>query len=227
MNKIVDRRWFAVWTPVLLAGALAVGGCDSEDGHDDEHDHDHDHDHDSEVISTVSLTFTPQGGGDAVVAAFSDPDGDGGMSGSAEPITLVAGTTYDLAITFSNELESPAVDITEEIEEEAEDHQIFITGMGVGGPASADDVAALVNHAYADTESTYGADSVGEDLPVGLANTITAAMAGTGTFSVRLQHLPPLNDAAQKVPGLADRLSAGEALPGDTDVAVEFELTVE
>lgn len=218
------RGTTVLWGP-LLAGFVLMSGCDGSETGDD-HDHDHEH-NDSEVLTTVTLTFTPQDQGDVVVAAFSDPDGDGGVSGSSEPITLVAGTTYDLGIAFTNELEEPAGDITSEIEEEAEEHQIFIAGEGVGGPASSDDSAVLVSHGYADQESSYGADTVGDDLPVGLANIITASTAGTGTLTVRLQHLPELNGTPQKVAGLAERLGMGEALPGDTDAAVEFELTVQ
>ncbi|MCX4245326.1 hypothetical protein [Paraliomyxa miuraensis] len=211
-------------TSLGLAAALALlGGC--EEGH--EHDeHGHEHDHESEVITTVRLTFAPQGGADAVVASFTDPDGDGGMSGSADPIALMAGTTYDLRVEFLNELEDPAEDITAEIEEEAEEHQVLISGTAVEGPATAADPQTPVLHAYADTESRYGANAEGEDLPVGLAHTITARTVGTGTFVVMLRHLPELNGAPQKEADLAAMLAAGEALPGDVDALVEFELTV-
>jgi len=207
---------------LVVAASLFVAGCDG-----DEHEHEHEHEHDSEVITTVTLTFAPEGGGDAIVAAFRDPDGDGGASGTAEPVALVQGETYALSIAFTNELVEPAGDITVEIEDEAEEHQVFVTGTGVRGPAAGDDPAALVTQAYADQESSYGADAVGEDLPVGLLHTITADAAGSGTLSVRLQHLPTLNDAPQKTPGLAEQLADGVALPGDTDAAVEFELTVQ
>lgn len=203
---------------VLLLGGCTPGG--------DGDDHGHDHDHESEVITTVTLTFSPSGGADVVSATFSDPDGAGGMSGQAEPITLQVGTTYALAVAFTNALLDPVEDITAEIEEEAEEHQIFITGTGVAGPAAGDDPNALVMHAYADVESGYG-PNVGDDLPVGLANTVTTVTAGAGTLGVRLQHMPELNDMPQKVAGLAEQLAMGTLLPGDADVAVEFELTVQ
>lgn len=202
-----------------LVGVLALSGCPA-DGDD------HDHDHESEVITTVRLTFTPQGGGTPVVAAFTDPDGDGGMSGSSEPIVLAAGTTYDLAVEFLNELEDPAEDITAEIEEESEEHQIFVLGNAVEGPATPASAGAVLRHDYADAESDYGG-TVGDDLPVGLANTIVARAAGSGRLTVMLRHLPALNDQPQKVAGLAERLAGGEALPGDVDSEVDFEVTVQ
>jgi hypothetical protein len=188
-------------------------------------DDDHDHDHDNEIISRVELTFTPEGGGDALVFAFTDPDGDGGMSGTAERVELVAGTTYELGIRFVNELASPAEDLTVEIEEESEEHMIFVTG-DVMGPASTL-AGALLVHAYADLESDYGGNAVGDDLPVGLASTITASSAGEGELRILLRHLPELNGEAQKSGDLPAMLAAGEDLPGSVDVDVTFDLVVQ
>jgi hypothetical protein len=202
---------------LLSSFGLVLGsGCDADDHDHDHHDETGDHDHETEVISTVELTFTPEGGGDAVVAKFEDPDGDGGVSGTSDPITLAAGTTYSLAIRFLNELEDPAEDITEEIKAEAEEHLVFVDGGG------------LVTHAYADMESDYGDNAVGDDLPVGVANTITTDAAGTdASFRVVLRHLPEFNGAAQKTADLPQAFADGETLPGDVDADVSFELTVE
>ncbi len=230
----------------LLCLPLGLGtGCDSdsegddhgddkcEEGHDHEHgeeEEDHGHSHgecgeETEVITTVTLTFTPASGGSAVTAVFDDPDGNGIMAPVVDDIALTSGETYTLGIELSNALEEPAEDVTAEIEEESEEHQFFIYGSAVNGPASTGG-AALVDHAYADVESDYGPNA-GEDLPVGLTNTITANAAGTGDFSVMLRHLPELNGEAQKVAGLAEDFAAGEALPGDPDVDITFSLTVQ
>lgn len=217
--RSISRTVPSLVSQLGLVGVLALSGC-PDDGDD------HDHDHESEVITTVRLTFTPQGGGAAVVAAFTDPDGDGGMSGSSDPITLAAGTTYALSVEFLNELEDPAEDITAEIEEESEEHQIFVFGTAVEGPATPTNASAVLTHAYDDVESNYGG-TVGDDLPVGLANEIVARAAGTGRLTVMLRHLPELNEQPQKVAGLAERLAGGEALPGDVDSEVEFEVTVQ
>jgi hypothetical protein len=217
MTTCIPRIAFDLFRCFGLAGVLALGGCpDDEPGSDNE----------SEVITTVRLTFTPPGGGEPVVAAFSDPDGDGGMSGASDPIALALGTTYDLDVAFLDELQEPAEDITREVQEEAEEHQVFVTGTAVEGPGSVASPIAPVLHAYGDSESQYGADAVGDDLPVGLAGTITARVAGTGTLAITLRHLPELNGQPQKTADLAERLAAGEPLPGDVDAAVEFELTV-
>lgn len=219
-------------TPLCLALSYTLGGCadpeddDHDDGHDD-HDHDdHDHGNESEVITTVTLTFTPAGGGAPVTASFRDPDGDGSMSGTSDPLTLVAGTEYTLAVSFLDETVNPPEDITEEIEEEAEEHQVFVYGSAVVGPATSNDPSAILLHAYADVESDYGPNA-GADLPVGLANTIGAQAAGMGELRVMLRHLPLLNGNEQKVAGLAESLARGEPLPGDVDADVRFDVTVQ
>ena len=76
-----------------------------------------------------------------------------------------------------------------EIEEEAEEHQVFIHGNAVVGPATAVSLGGIVEHAYADAESTYGDNAVGEDLPVGLANTITTIKPGG--YDSPIGHRPP------------------------------------
>jgi len=193
-------------------------------GHDD-HDHDDDdHDHDNEIISRVVLTFTPQGGGDALEFSFDDPDGDGGVSGVFEEIELIEGSTYDLTLTFENALTDPIEDLTEEIEEEAEDHLILLSGDLIG-PASTPTMG-LLQQAYADLESDYGANAVGEDLPVGLAHTITATASGSGELRVMLRHLPDVNGEPQKVASLPADLAAGQDLPGSVDVDLTFDFVV-
>lgn len=215
---------FALAAPCALF-AVSIPAC--VDGSGEEHGDEHGHEHgETEVISQVELTFRPMGGGAPVTAVFDDPDGEGGMSGTSDTITLTAGETYDLSIRFLNALEDPAENITEEIEEEAEEHQVFVYGDGVMGPASAS-AAALVMHDYLDVESDYGDNAEGDDLPVGLLNQIVADTAGTSELKVMLRHLPEQNGTAQKVADLAQDLADDASLPGDVDADVSFELVVE
>ncbi|MGH1341263.1 MAG: hypothetical protein ACRBN8_06920 [Nannocystales bacterium] len=197
------------------------GDSDESEGHDTEHDHG-----ETELITTVTLTFTSDTA-DTVTAAFSDPDGDGGMSGSSDPVVLAPDTTYALSVEFTNELEQPAEDITEEVREEAEEHQVFIYGSSVTGPASMGD--GLLTHAYTDLESDYTENTVGDDLPVGLVSSITtgAASTETGELEVMLRHLPDVNGNPVKTSDLSAVLAAGDALPGDVDANVHFDVTVQ
>lgn len=156
-----------------------------------------------EVITTVNITLVPQGSGDTVTLSSRDLDGDG----PNPPIVTVSGPivnnrVYDGTIEFLNELESPAEDITEEIEAEAEEHQIFynITG-GVG-------------------TVTYN-DSDSDGNPIGLSFTLTANQTQAilnGTMTVTLRHEPD-KFAAGVSDG--DITNAG----GETDVQVFFDVS--
>lgn len=217
------HRFARITTLVALGLGLGLG-CAADD--EDADDHGHDHNEETEVITTVTLTFTPTAGGDAVTASFRDPDGDGGMSGMSDAIVLAADTEYQLQVSFLDELASPAEDITEEVEGEAEDHQVFVFGTAVEGPGTPANADAILEHAYDDSESTYGTNT-GDDLPVGVANLVTTRGAGAGELDVMLRHLPELNGAPQKVAGLADDLAKGVALPGEVDAMVSFAVTVQ
>ncbi len=170
-----------------------------------------------EVITTATLTFTPTGGGAAVTASFDDPDGPGGAAPVIDPISLPA-ASYTLGVRFLNGLETPPEDITLEVADEANQHQVFFTGTAVNGPAS-DRAGAPLTHAYADRDVN--------DLPVGLQNTITAT-TGTGQLTVTLRHLPPVNGTAVKTAELAGtvKTSGLAAIGGESDAMVSFDVTV-
>ena len=153
-----------------------------------------------EVITTVTTTLV--GGGQTITLTSRDLDGDGP---NAPVITvsgnLTAGTTYTGSTTFLNELESPAEDITVEVEEEGADHQVFYQL-----PSSIGTVT------YTDTDAN--------GRPIGLNFTLVAGTSGsTGTLTVTLRHLP--NKTASGVSG-GDITNAG----GNTDAAVSFSVAV-
>jgi hypothetical protein len=203
----------ATFAPASLTLALALTGavgCDVSDP-DDENE--------GEVITTVRLTFTPEGGGAPVVAAHADPENDGNPV--IDDIALDSGVSYTLTVKFENELEDPAEDITEEIEDEDDEHQVLVYGDAVDGPASAGGADAFLTHTYNDEDDN--------GFPVGLDNTIVADAAGTGELRVMLRHLPPENDTAVKNADIAADFAADGAagIPGDVDADVAFDVTVE
>lgn len=153
-----------------------------------------------EVITTVRTTLT--GGGQVITLTSRDLDGDGP---NAPVVTvsgnLVAGTTYTGSTEFLNELESPAEDITIEVQEEGADHQVFYQL-----PSSIGTVT------YTDTDAN--------GRPIGLNFTLVAGTSGTtGTLTVTLRHLP--NKTATGV-AAGDITNAG----GNTDAAVTFSVAV-
>jgi hypothetical protein len=174
---------------------------------------------DNEVITTVTLSFAPMGGGAAVAAAFDDADGPGGNAPTVDAIALANGTTYTLTVRFQNKLEDPPEEITDEVNDEADEHFLFFTGTAVNGPASNQPTAPLT-HTYTDMDRN--------GIPIGLSSRIVAA-TGTGTLTVTLRHLPPVNGTAVKSADLPAQVKdrGFGSLPGSTDVSVNFMTTVQ
>ncbi|WP_290696188.1 type 1 periplasmic binding fold superfamily protein [Lacinutrix sp.] len=151
-----------------------------------------------EVITTLTVTLTPLGGGTAVTLQTQDLDGDGP---DAPEVTvsgnLTAGTTYNGVIVLLNETESPAENITEEVEEEADEHQFFYT---IG--------SAL------DATTTYTSFD-GNGNPLGIEFSLDTGVTSSGLLTFTLRHLP-----AKPNTGLAN---AG----GETDIEATFNLVIQ
>ncbi len=168
-----------------------------------------------EVITTVILELTPAGG-PPIVAEFDDPDGDGGLAPTIDRVNLTA-DTYTFTVRFQNRLVTPAEEITEEVSDESDVHQLFFTGTAVVGPASSTTTGPLM-HSYTDMDRN--------GLPVGLASSIIA-MPGTGTLTVTLRHMPPEEPPGKDANSAAQVRTGGfDAIGGSTDVQVNFPVEV-
>lgn len=188
---------------VVSAGLLALATSACGD--------DHGHDHEQELITTLVATLTSTSAS-SVTARFSDPDGPGGADPVlSQPAPLSAGARYQLTLQFLDESVDPAVDRTDEIKAEAEEHQVFFDG-----PA----LSELVSISYADKESDYTTNAVGDDLPVGVAAELRALRSGTGAVTITLKHLPAVDGSPTKT-------ASSRPEDGETDVSVEFQLRVE
>lgn len=153
-----------------------------------------------EVITTLSYTLTPDGGGTAVVMTFQDLDGDGGNAPTINGGELMANTTYSGSLELLNEIESPAEDITLEVDEEGEEHQFFFQSTVSGLTVSYDD-----------------SDANGD--PIGIVTNLTTNNAGNGTLTITLRHEP--NKGGDNVSS-GDITNAG----GETDIEVIFAIDV-
>ncbi|GER59591.1 type 1 periplasmic binding fold superfamily protein [Patiriisocius marinus] len=151
-----------------------------------------------EIITTLTVTLLPTNGDTPVVLQTRDLDGDGP---NAPVVTvsgnLTAGLSYNGSIVLLNETVDPAENITEEVEEEAEEHQFFFT---TGGDLDV-------------TTSYSNFDENGDELGTEFALTANTASTGTLTFTLRHEPVKPTTS-------LTD---AG----GETDIAATFTLTVE
>jgi hypothetical protein len=154
-----------------------------------------------ELITTLIYTLTPEAGGDTIVLSFQDLDGDGGDTATITGGTLEANTIYNGSLVLLNELESPAEDITVEVQEEAEEHQFFFQN----------NISGLTIDYNDEDENGY---------PIGLSSKITTGGAGSGTITVTLRHEP-----IKTAPGVSsgDITNAG----GETDIEVAFDVVVQ
>ena len=174
---------------ILFIASILFTSCDNDDPEPV---------NEEEVITTMTATLTPVSGGGTIVLKTKDLDGDGPdapvvtVSGS-----LAANTTYNGVMEVLNETESPAEDITEEVKDEADEHEFFYTS----------DVSGL---------SITKTDTDGNGNPLGVETSLTTGSAGSGTLTVILKHEPTK-------PNSGSSASAG----GSTDVEVSFNITVQ
>lgn len=152
-----------------------------------------------ELITNFTYTLTANGV-DPVTMNFTDLDGEGGNAPTITGGTLVANTTYTGTLDLLNEAATPTESITEEITEEAEEHQFFYAVTGLD-----------LTVAYADTDAN--------NQPLGLATTLTTGAASTGNLTITLRHEP--NKSATGVE--AGQL---ESAGGETDIEVTFPVTI-
>ncbi|HKL89745.1 type 1 periplasmic binding fold superfamily protein [Flagellimonas sp.] len=151
-----------------------------------------------ETITTMTITLVPAGGGTSIILQSQDLDGDGpNTPNKTVSGNLTANTTYSGSVVFLNETESPAEDITEEVEEEDEEHQVLYVASG-----------NITSVSYDDAD--------GNGNPVGLEFTIVTGDAGNASLSATLRHEP-------KKPNDGTLEDAG----GETDFTEIFSLTVE
>ena len=156
-----------------------------------------------EVITTMTITFTPQGLGAIVELQTRDLDGDGPNA----PVITISGpfatdTVYNATIELLDESGDETEDITAEVEEEDDEHQFFFDITG--------DVGVID---YADQDA--------DGNPVGLNFTFTSSMnVVNGTLTVTLRHEPDKNAAGVSD---GDISNAG----GETDIQASFNVSTQ
>jgi len=168
----------------LMAVSLFAASCEKDDKVDA---------NEEELITTVAVVVQESGTSNTQQFSFRDPDGDGGAPPTAfDSIIIDANKTYNVGLLFLDESKSPAEDITEEVAEEAGDHQVYYEPLG--------GVALSVSNLDTDLSG----------LPLGLTSTWNAGAPGKGSIRITLKHKPGVKAAG-------DPISKGE-----TDLEVEF-----
>jgi hypothetical protein len=183
-------------TSIALIALLSFNSCSNDDNSQPVNE--------EEVITTVTVTLTPEGGGTPVILTSRDLDGDGP---NAPLITstgsFMVSTTYNGTVSLLNELTTPIDNISLEVKEEGDEHQFFFSASG----------GLSGTFTYADLDVN--------NKPIGLDfKFTTSATAQSGNLTVILKHEP--NKAGENVAS-GDITNAG----GETDVQVSFPVTVQ
>ena len=153
---------------VLILGLLS---CDDDDDPIIENP--------EEVITDITLTLTPTGGGTGgapITLSFSDPDGDGGNA----PMTMVSGplaanASYTGTLTVLNASDPNDVeDVTAEIRNEDEEHQIFYIVEG----------GLNLTPAYSNI------DEDDDGNPLGVITDMTTGDPSSGSLTLIILHEP-------------------------------------
>ena len=205
-KRVQELNLYAKGLLVVIGFAAVITSCSKEDPVKEDA---------PELITEAVLTFNPTtGGGTTVVVTATDPDGEGVQDISADgPINLQAGVQYVLTIELHNTLAGigqPGYNITDEVEEEGEEHLFLFSWTGPvfqipTGDGNIDNRADAVSYADLDDGG----------LPVGLITTwTTAGSAGAGTFRILLKHQPGL------------KTSTSGSTIGETDLDLTFTINV-
>jgi len=207
LMNVKSLRFLSAALVLTFAGILS--GCKDDDPKKEDT---------PELITKATLTFTPTGGGTAVVVTATDPDGEGVQDIAVDgPINLTKDKTYTLTIALINELAAatdPEYNITNEVEEEGIEHQFFFSWTNnvysnPTGNGNVDNRADPVNY-------TGGSNSKDADnRNLGLTTTWTSATsAASGTFRVLLKHQPDLKS------------DTSDSNTGETDLDISFTINI-
>lgn len=153
-----------------------------------------------ELITTLTMTFSPVGGGDDVVFKLDDEDGNGPIEPVYTNGILEANTDYKASIELRNEQEGE--DITVEVQEKGAEHQFFFEFEN----------SLKIDFAYDDADANGDA--------IGLATIFTTGDVSNGTLTVVLRH-----ESDKSADGAAegDLSNAG----GETDIQAIFDVVIE
>jgi hypothetical protein len=194
---------------LLITGSLIfISGCKNEDPQPENI---------PELVTKMTLKFTPAGGGAEVTVTATDPDGEGVQDIKVDgPINLIKGTQYTLTLALINGLYKAGdngYDITAEVEEEGDEHQFFFRFSDFSSPTGTgnikDNTSSLVG-------SINYLDKDVNNLPIGISTSWTASSVATSnkSFRVVLKHQPDIKS------------STSTSLDGESDLDISFVLNV-
>lgn len=163
-----------------------------------------------ELITKVTLMFTPADDGDVVTGTATQ----GALGVVVDgPIKLKVDESYTLTIQLINELVDPTdegYDVSLEVKEEGDEHMFFFSWTNnlfsdPLGNGNIDNRGDVVN--YEDTDK--------DGLPIGLETFWSTGEMSSGKFRIVLKHQPGL------------KTETSDATMGETDLDLEFDMIIE
>ena len=124
-----------------------------------------------ELITTVQLKIKESGTNTINTFSWKDVDGVGGNPPVKQDITLSPNKSYEVEVGFLDESKMPAKDITDEVKEEANDHEVFFQSS-----------SSFIAITRTDKDS--------KNLPLGLQSSWVTGVAASGNVKVILKHKP-------------------------------------
>jgi hypothetical protein len=171
MKKVI----FNLTIGIFALSTLLFNACNPE-----EHDH-----NEQEIITKVTITFK-DGAGKESAFVWNDPDGENGsQKPTIDNVNLSANSTYTATVRIENATVSPAINITEEVQKESNDH-LFV---------------------YSYDKSNLTIDVTDKDnngKPLGIATKIVTKNTGDGKLRIVLKHLPTDKNNTQNPGGETD-----------------------
>lgn len=164
--KVKHIKLFAV----VMLGGLILAGCKKKNNEEE---------NEEELITTVRVKLTASGSATQTFT-WKDIDGPGGNAPQISNITLSPGISYACELEFLDESKTPAENITDEVEAEGTDHQVYYEVA----------TAAL-------TINGLNTDAGG--LPLGITSNWIAATSSGGTVKITLKHKPGVKAAGDLV----------------------------
>ncbi|MCB0657309.1 MAG: hypothetical protein KDC57_14285 [Saprospiraceae bacterium] len=149
-----------------------------------------------ETINGVTMTFIASDGSDTSVVSYSDPDGEGGTDPIIVGDTIKVNTIYQASLKLWN----GSSDVTGDIQNSAQDHQVFFSASSELG----------LTFLYDDSDD--------DEHPVGLLSTWNSSRKGTGVLRMTLVHQPDKSASGVAQGNLS---TAG----GKIDIEVDFPFT--
>lgn len=187
------------WIYALAALMFGFASCESEDPTPE---------NDEEVITDVTLAFTEldaSGNPTGLTFTFtaSDPQGIELGNPTIETVSLDKNKTYRMQIEVFNSIENE--DITEEIEEEDDEHQFFFLGSAFVGSS------APMTYTY-------------NDMQLGLDGTVVVGNSSINSSEMRIVLRHDLNKgfAGASNPSFENFVQAG----GSSDLDITFPVTL-